>query len=164
MSEYRIAAPGAVLAPRRCLSGVRILLIDGCEATAETLRRFAAESGARLRRADRVAAAHRHLAICRPDVIVVDLDLPEGGGLVLIRALATALGRSGAIVATSARARGSWESRARSAGAAACLQKPVTNLRAFQTCMLGFVPNRGVRAVVVEQRRDGRRHAKLTAS
>ncbi len=151
MSEYRIATPGAVVAPRKCLFGVTILLIEDSETTAEALRRLATESGARLRRAGSLAAAYRHLAIHRPNVTIVDLDLPDGSGLWLLRALAEASGPSAALVAMSGNERGSWKTAARDAGASACLVKPVASLRVFQACILGLVPDRGVAVPVSGQ-------------
>jgi CheY-like chemotaxis protein len=144
MSEYRLTATGAAVPPRKCLFGVTILLIEDSRAASEALRLFALESGARLRRADSLASAHRHLAIYRPQVVIIDLGLPDGNGIELIRALAEAPVPFEAIVAMSGNERGSWEAAARDAGAAACLEKPMSSLRAFQDCLLALLPDRGV--------------------
>jgi CheY-like chemotaxis protein len=144
MSEAPGFPIGAVAPNRRCLFGVTILLIEDSRAASEALRLFAAESGARVRRADSLASAHRHLAIYRPNVVIVDLGLPDGSGLELIAALARAPVPFEAVVAMSGNEAGSWEADAREAGAAACLEKPLASLAAFQTCILGVLPDRGV--------------------
>jgi CheY-like chemotaxis protein len=146
MSEFRIAAAGAVAPPRKCLFGVTILLIEDSQAASEALRLFALESGARLRRADSLASAHRHLAIYRPQVVIVDLGLPDGSGLGLIAALADAPAPFEAIVALSGNERGTWEAAALDAGASVCLEKPLASLRAFQETILKLLPDRGVDA------------------
>jgi CheY-like chemotaxis protein len=146
MSEAPGTPPGAVAPARRCLFGVTILLIEDSRAASEALRLFAAESGARLRRADSLASAHRHLAIYRPNVVVVDLGLPDGNGLELITDLGRASVPFEAIVAMSGNEAGTWEAAARDAGASACLEKPLASLAAFQNCILGLLPDRGAAA------------------
>jgi CheY-like chemotaxis protein len=128
--------------PRRhCLFGVTILLVEDSRGASEALRLFAAESGARLRRADSLASAGRHLAIYRPNVVIVDLGLPDGDGLALVRHLAEAATPLRAIIAMSGHDGALWLPAARAAGAAACLEKPIPSLRAFQECVLSVLPD-----------------------
>jgi CheY-like chemotaxis protein len=136
---------GFAIPPRKCLFGVTILLVEDSRSASEVLRLFAAESGARLRRADSLQAASRHLAIYRPQVVIVDLGLPDGDGLALIEHLATASIPFGSIVATSGMDPVEWEARTRAAGAHACLSKPIRSLRDFQACILSVLPDRGKR-------------------
>ena len=68
---------------RQCLFAVTILLVEDSRSASEAIRLFAAESGARVRRADSLHAASRHLAIYRPNVVMVDLGLPDGDGMAL---------------------------------------------------------------------------------
>ncbi len=126
---------------RQCLFAVTILLVEDSRSASEAIRLFAAESGARVRRADSLHAASRHLAIYRPHVVMVDLGLPDGDGLGLVRHLASAATPIAAIVALSGHERGSWQADARAAGAAACLEKPIPGLRAFQECLLSVLPD-----------------------
>jgi CheY-like chemotaxis protein len=130
---------------RQCLFAVTILLVEDSRSASEAIRLFAAESGARVRRADSLHAASRHLAIYRPNVVMVDLGLPDGDGMALIRHLATASTPISAIVALSGHDRASWHAEAIEAGAAACLEKPIESLRAFQDCILGVLPDAGSR-------------------
>jgi CheY-like chemotaxis protein len=143
MTEGAGSAFGVVGPARRCLFGVTILLVEDSRAASEALRLFAVESGARLHRADSLAAAHRHLAIFRPNVIIVDLGLPDGNGVEFIAELAAAPTPFGAIVATSGNEPGTWEAAALDAGAAACLEKPLRSLASFQSCVLSLLPDRG---------------------
>ena len=165
MSEPLAAAEPALRASgglrRQCLFAVTILLVEDSRSASEAIRLFAAESGARVRRADSLHAASRHLAIYRPNVVMVDLGLPDGDGLALVRHLASAATPITAIVALSGHERGSWQAEATLAGAAACLDKPIPSLRAFQECVLAVLPDadsrRAHRPHRGARRRAGRR-------
>ena len=126
---------------RQCLFAVTILLVEDSRSASEAIRLYAAESGARVRRADSLHAASRHLAIYRPNVVMVDLGLPDGDGMALIRHLASASTPISAIVALSGQERAAWQGEAIEAGAAACLEKPIASLKAFQHCVLSVLPD-----------------------
>jgi CheY-like chemotaxis protein len=130
---------------RQCLFAVTILLVEDSRSASEAIRLFAAESGARVRRADSLHAASRHLAIYRPSVVMVDLGLPDGDGLELIRHLATASTPITGIIALSGHDRSDWLEEAKAAGASACLEKPIESLAAFQNCVLGVLPDAATR-------------------
>ena len=130
---------------RQCLFAVTILLVEDSRSASEAIRLFAAESGARVRRADSLAAASRHLAIYRPNVVMVDLGLPDGDGMALIRHLAGASTPIGGIVALSGHERTAWQAEAIAAGASGCLEKPIASLRAFQECLLAVLPDADTR-------------------
>ena len=135
------SAPARSGPRRHCLFGVTILLVEDSRGMSEAVRLFAAESGARVRRADSLASAARHLAIYRPNVVITDLGLPDGDGLALIRHLARAATPFRAIIAMSGHDLADWEGEARAAGAATCLEKPIPSLRAFQECVLSVLPD-----------------------
>lgn len=126
---------------RQCLFAVTILLVEDSRSASEAIRLYAAESGARVRRADSLNAASRHLAVYRPNVVIVDLGLPDGDGTELIRHLASASTPLSAIVALSGHERASWQAEAMAAGAAACLEKPIPSLRSFQEAVLSVLPD-----------------------
>jgi DNA-binding response OmpR family regulator len=130
---------------RQCLFAVTILLVEDSRSASEAIRLYAAESGARVRRADSLSAASRHLAVYRPNVVMVDLGLPDGDGTELIRHLACASTPLGAIVALSGHDRSSWQVEALAAGAAACLEKPIRGLREFQETVLSVLPDADTR-------------------
>jgi CheY-like chemotaxis protein len=132
----------SAVARRQCLFGVTIMLVEDSRSASEAIRLYSAESGARLRRAESMTAALRHLAIYRPHVLIVDLGLPDGDGMELIRQLTTSQPPFQRVIATSGHEPSSWVSAARSAGAAACLEKPVAGLAAFQDCVLSLLPDR----------------------
>jgi CheY-like chemotaxis protein len=138
---------------RQCLFAVTILLVEDSRSASEAIRLFAAESGARVRRADSLHAASRHLAIYRPNVVVVDLGLPDGDGMTLIRHLASASTPINGIVALSGRERAEWQGEALEAGASACLEKPIPSLRSFQECILSVLPDSDTRRGPDEQRK-----------
>ena len=143
VTETELRALGSLR--RQCLFAVTILLVEDSRSASEAIRLFAAESGARVRRADTMHAASRHLAIYRPNVVMVDLGLPDGDGMALIRHLAAASTPIAAIIALSGHERNSWQGEAIAAGAAACLEKPIASLRAFQECVLGVLPDADTR-------------------
>ena len=140
---------------RQCLFAVTILLVEDSRSASEAIRLFAAESGARVRRADSLHAANRHLAIYRPSVVIVDLGLPDGDGMELIRHLANASTPISGIIAMSGNERSTWEDEAISAGASVCLPKPIESLAAFQNCILSVLPDSDSR------RRPEERHVAL---
>lgn len=164
MSDFPISLGRPAGRAAKPLFGVTILLIEDSRAASEALRLFAAESGARLRRADSLASASRHLAVFRPNVVIVDLGLPDGSGLALIEALARAPVPYDAVVALSGAERGAWEAAARAAGAAACLEKPVASLRAFQECLLSLLPDRGPLCCAEEEATGGAAEAAAIAA
>ncbi len=130
---------------RQCLFAVTILLIEDSRSASEAIRLMAAESGARVRRADSLHSASRHLAIYRPNVVLVDLGLPDGDGMELIRHLAAAKPPIGGVIAMSGRERADWQAEALASGAAACLEKPIPSLRAFQDVILSVLPDADAR-------------------
>jgi CheY-like chemotaxis protein len=135
---------------RQCLFAVTILLVEDSRSASEAIRLMASESGARVRRADSLHAAARHLAIYRPNVVMVDLGLPDGDGMALIRQLGTATPPIGGVIALSGHDRAAWQAEALASGAAAVLEKPIGGLRAFQDVVLSVLPDAETR------RPDGR--------
>ncbi|HVG47143.1 MAG TPA: response regulator, partial [Rubellimicrobium sp.] len=87
---------------------------------------------------DTLGAAERHLRAYRPGAVIVDLHLPDGSGLDLIRSLARARPRIPAILATSGDPDQAWAAAA--AGADGFLAKPIPGLAAFQTAVLAHLP------------------------
>ncbi|MEM8569589.1 MAG: response regulator [Pseudomonadota bacterium] len=137
---------------RQCLFAVTILLVEDSRSASEAIRLFAAESGARVRRADSLHAASRHLAIYRPNVVIVDLGLPDGDGMSLIKHLASASTPIQGIIALSGHDRAAWQEEAMTAGASACIEKPIPSLKAFQTSVLSVLPDADTRRGPDEQR------------
>ncbi len=96
-------------------------------------------SGSRLRRADSLRVARRHLAIYRPDVVMIDLGLPDGSGVDLIRELRMAGAWVPGIVAVSGDDGGSARSEAMEEGANCFLAKPLVDLASFQQVIRALV-------------------------
>ena len=108
------------------LQGVTILAVEDSRFACEALRLMARRAGARLRRAETIAAARDHLRVYRPDVVMIDLGLPDGRGEVLIRDLVLSPRRPSVVLGMS----GSPEGRplALAAGADGFLDKPLENV------------------------------------
>lgn len=131
--------PHRMPTPNRPLLGLTILVVEDSRFASEAMRLLCLRSGARIRRADCLKSARRHLQVYRPSAIVVDLGLPDGSGLDLIRDLDRAQPRVGIILGTSGDDHG--EQAAIEAGADGFLAKPVTSLAVFQTTVLSRLPD-----------------------
>ncbi|WP_040616156.1 response regulator [Oceanicola granulosus] len=122
----------------RPLLGATILVVEDSRYACEALRLLSLRSGARIRRADSLANARRHLRVYRPTVLIVDLGLPDGSGLELIDEMARAAPAIDVLLATSGDP--TLEAAAMAAGADGFLHKPVAALAAFQAAILSKMP------------------------
>lgn len=138
---------------QRPLLGVTALVVEDSRFASEAIRLLCLRSGARIRRADSLAHAERHLQVYRPGVMIVDLGLPDGSGLDLIERLSAATPRVDVILGTSGD--DGAEAAALAAGADGFLAKPVSSLAAFQDAILRHLPRdrqpKGLRLVQDEQ-------------
>lgn len=79
--------------------GLTLLLVEDSRFTCDALRLICLRAGGRLRRAETLARAQAYLARFHPDLVIVDLGLPDGRGEALIAELAAGglpvLGMSG---------------------------------------------------------------------
>ncbi len=123
---------------RRPLLGQTVLLVEDSRFASEAVRMMCLRSGARIRRADSLQTAQRHLAVYHPTVLLVDVGLPDGSGLDLIRSLTEAVPRIEVIIGTSGDSQ--YRQEVMAAGADAFLEKPVESLLAFQSAVLDHVP------------------------
>jgi len=124
--------------PTRPLLGLTVLAVEDSRYASEALRLICLKSGARIRRADCLASARRHLRVYRPSVAVIDLGLPDGSGLDLIRDLNVAQPRVDVLMAISGDPH--LDHAARAAGADRFLVKPLTSIAEFQNQLLGLLP------------------------
>ncbi|HAW46312.1 MAG TPA: response regulator [Roseovarius sp.] len=122
----------------RPLLGMTVLVVEDSRFASEALRIMCLRSGARIRRADSLGAAWRHLQVYRPSVILVDAGLPDGSGLGLVASLAQARPRIGTILAMSGTP--GMAEAARESGADGFLAKPLDRLDLFQTEILPHLP------------------------
>jgi CheY-like chemotaxis protein len=135
--------------PQRPLLGLTALLVEDSRCASEAIRLMCLRSGARIRRADSLRSAHRHLAAYRPAVAIVDLGLPDGSGLDLLSDLANGPDPLPVLLATSGD--DGLADAARAAGAHGFLGKPLSSLAGFQDAILSHLPDqarpRGPRVV-----------------
>ncbi|MFC7703135.1 response regulator [Plastorhodobacter daqingensis] len=132
------------------LMGLTLLAVEDSRFASEALRLLCRHSGIRLRRADCLAAAYRHLGVYRPGAVLVDMGLPDGSGIDLVRDLARARPRVPVLLATSGDV--TLQGPAMAAGADGFLAKPVASLAAFQAAILEQLPDitSGPRSIPVE--------------
>lgn len=122
----------------RPLLGLTVLVIEDSRYACEAMRLLCLRSGARIRRADSMRSARRHLQVYRPSVVIVDLGLPDGNGAELIDDLASASPRPEVLLGMSGDLNG--EALAIEAGADGFLAKPISNLSGFQEAILSHLP------------------------
>ena len=122
----------------RPLLGLTVLVVEDSRYTCEAIRLLCLRSGARIRRADCLRSARRHLRVYRPSVAIIDLGLPDGDGVDLIAELQEASPRVQVILAMSGDPQ--TEHAAMAAGADGFLAKPITALAMFQECILSLLP------------------------
>jgi CheY-like chemotaxis protein len=133
----------------RPLLGLTILAVEDSRYASDALRLLCLHSGARLRRADCLGSARRHLKVYRPSVVVVDMGLPDGSGADLIAEMSAAFPRISVILGSSGDSFA--EDLAYAAGADGFLAKPISSIAMFQNAILQHLPPErqpvGVRAV-----------------
>ena len=122
----------------RPLLGTIVLVVEDSRHACEALRLICQRSGARIRRAESIASANRHLCAYRPRIAVVDMGLPDGSGADLIAQLASAEPRIEGIIAISGDQ--AQKEHAIKAGADVFLEKPLSSVSAFQTVVLSLLP------------------------
>lgn len=129
---WRMSLPG------RPLTGLTLLVVEDSRLASEAVRLLCLRSGARIRRADCLRSAARHLQTYRPAVVIVDLGLPDGDGAELIRHMTQAEPRVPVVLGMS----GDPDMRkaAMDAGADGFLAKPVESLALFQQTILQALP------------------------
>ncbi len=122
----------------RPLLGLTILVVEDSRFSCDAMRLLCLRSGARIRRADCLKSARRHLQVYRPSVVVVDLGLPDGSGAELISELTVACPRVDVVLGTSGDSFS--EEVALAAGADGFLSKPVSSVVTFQNTILAALP------------------------
>lgn len=122
----------------RPLLGLTVLVVEDSRFACEAMRLLCLRSGARIRRADCLRSARRHLQVYRPSVVIVDLGLPDGSGADLIDELSHATPRVDVILGISGDE--GAETRAMTAGADGFMAKPIASLSSFQETILRFLP------------------------
>lgn len=134
-----LALPDASRRAERPLAGVTLLAVEDSRFTCDALRLLCQRNGARLRRAETLAAAQAHLRLYRPDALLIDLGLPDGRGETLIATLAPRAFRP-ALIALS----GEPDARdgALAAGADAFLAKPLPGPAGFESLLLTLLTGR----------------------
>ncbi|MEI6098788.1 MAG: response regulator [Alphaproteobacteria bacterium] len=121
------------------LRGITILAVEDSRFASEALRLMCRRLGVRLRRAETIQAARSHLALYRPDLIIVDLGLPDGRGETLIREMVAKGPAAPIILGTSGDADG--RTSALAAGARGFLDKPLESFSAFHNLLLRHLPD-----------------------
>ncbi|MEZ5686920.1 MAG: response regulator [Paracoccaceae bacterium] len=124
---------------QRPLLGLTVLVVEDSRFASEAMRLLCLRSGARIRRADCLASARRHLATYRPGVVIVDMGLPDGSGADLIREIRAMKPVPPVVLGTSGDS--GTGPVALAAGADGFLEKPLESLAAFQQVVLTALPN-----------------------
>lgn len=123
--------------PERPLQGLTVLVVEDSRFASEAIRLLSLRSGARIRRADSLGSAYRHLRVYRPSIVIVDMGLPDGSGAELIKSLASGPQHVPVILGMSGD--DTTRNMAIDAGAAGFLSKPVESLAVFQHQILSVM-------------------------
>lgn len=121
----------------RPLLGRTILAVEDSRYASDALRLMCQASGARLRRADCLSSARRHLRVYRPSVVIVDMGLPDGSGADLIAELA---GAEAGLPSLAISGDPDQRAPAEASGCHGFLEKPIAGLGAFQQAVLACLP------------------------
>lgn len=139
MDEFEAMTMDRPATAARPLLGLTVLVVEDSRFASDAMRLLCLRSGARIRRADCLSSAHKHLQLYRPAVVVVDLGLPDGSGADLIEELAHATPRIDVILGASGDT--GREAEALAAGADGFLAKPIDSLGMFQQAILAHLPD-----------------------
>jgi CheY-like chemotaxis protein len=120
------------------LQGVTVLAVEDSRFASEALRLMCRRLGARLRRAESLHAAASHLKLYRPDLVIVDLGLPDGRGEALIAEIAA---RAPRLVVLGMSGDAGGRARALAAGAHGFVDKPLESLSAFRALLMRHLPD-----------------------
>lgn len=115
-----------------------MLLVEDSRYSCEVLRLYCRNLGIRLRRAADLCTAQSHLRLYRPDILMVDLDLPDGRGEALITQMGGSRHRPPLMIATSGD--DSARKGAMTAGADLFVEKPMPELLEFRGLLLDHFP------------------------
>lgn len=131
-------SPWRAATPNRPLNGLTVLVVEDSRVACEAMRLLCLRSGARIRRADSIRSALRHLQTYRPDVVIIDMGLPDGDGADMIATISHSTQKVPVVLGIS----GDPQNReaALRAGADGFLAKPIENLAVFQQAILAALP------------------------
>ena len=115
-----------------------LMLVEDSRYASEVMRLYARSLGLRLRRAADLDSADTHLRLYQPDIVVVDLGLPDGRGEGLIERLAHADQRPPLLIAVSGQAE--LGAGARAAGADVFIEKPLPSISDFRALLVEHFP------------------------
>lgn len=121
------------------LRGITVLAVEDSRFASEALRLMCRRLGARLRRAECIHDARSHLKLYRPNVVIVDLGLPDGRGEGLIREIV--MKGIGAPVVLGSSADPTGRASALAAGAKGFLDKPLESFAAFHAALMRHLPD-----------------------
>src|SRR5947207_2304265 len=117
----------------------RVLVVDDHELNRKLLQHVLEYEGHEVLVADSIASAEETLERSRPDLMVLDVQLPDGDGLDLARRLKAMPDESCAIVACTAEAMKGDRERALDAGCDAYVSKPI-DTREFAALVSSLLP------------------------
>lgn len=132
----------SVMSPPRPLAAMgpapTLMLVEDSRYASEVMRLYARMLGMRLRRAADMATAQAHLRLYRPDILLIDLGLPDGRGEDLISQICAMPHRPPLIIATSGE--GGRAKAALAAGADLFLEKPLPDIAQFRALLVDHFP------------------------
>lgn len=138
MTTTQIRTPAGLAHPldriaRPQRHGGTLLLVEDSRQASDAIRLMFQGAHGRMRRADSLTGARRHLALYTPEAVLIDLGLPDGSGLTLIADLARRYPGTMRILAMSGHP--DLEAEARRAGAVGFIAKPFESAAQFRALL-----------------------------
>lgn len=139
------ALPGleGMLISRPGPRGITVLMVEDSRFASDAMRLICGRLGMRMRRAETIEAARNHLRTYLPDIVLVDLGLPDGRGEQLIRQIILSPLRPALVLGTSGAEDG--RHRCLAAGVDGFLAKPVESVASFGELIHKLCPDLGFR-------------------
>ena len=127
----------------RILSGIIVVVVEDHEVVRSLLAQFLSQQGARVIACSKVSDALVAVTRERPDVVVSDINLPDGDGFQLLRSirrLGPEIGGNTPAIAMSALGATATNQRALAAGFRSYLGKPFTPQQLLQAIQAALRP------------------------
>lgn len=129
------------LLARAAPRSLTLLLVEDSRFASDALRLITGRLGIRMRRAETIEAARSHLRTYLPDIVMVDLGLPDGAGEELIRQIILSPLRPALVLGSSGAEDG--RQRCLAAGADGYLAKPIESVASLAELINRLCPDLG---------------------
>lgn len=140
-SPSLVTSVDGMLVTRPVPRGITMLVVEDSRFASDAMRLICGRLGMRMRRAETIEAARNHLRTYLPDIILIDLGLPDGRGEQLIRQVILSPLRPALVLGTSGAEDG--RQRCLAAGVDGFVAKPVESVASLADLIQRLCPDLG---------------------